>query len=97
MEHLPFETIEERRLVLNAAKSGDRAAIRYLRDVHSCYVWTWEEIDALNLLLDSDAVNELTIHFNTLRERCKRDRSIICFLHWGVRTNEGGRKKKEED
>ena len=74
---LPFNTPEEKKAVFAQAKEGDPVATAFLRQRYSLAVWTQEEIDALNLLLDSGTENETVRHFNVLREeseRCNRFR-----------------------
>ena len=74
MENLPFDTPEEKRLVLKQAKEGEPVAVAFLMRAYSLRVWTQEEIDSLNLLLEADSQDELTQHYNWLRKESERVR-----------------------
>lgn len=69
MQSLPFNTHEEKARVLEQAKLGDPLAVHFLQSTYSLRVWTYEEVNALNLLLDSGVVNDITNHYHELRRR----------------------------
>jgi len=76
---LPFNSPEEKKLVFTQAKEGDPIAVNFLMRTYHLVVWTHEEINALNLLLDNDSPNDTTLHFKKLREeseRCNRFKDL---------------------
>lgn len=66
---LPFRTKEEKAIVLQNAKRGDPIAQDFLMSTYSLYVWTEQEIDALNILLDAGIHNEITEPFFVLLKK----------------------------
>jgi len=76
---LPFNSPEEKKLVFTQAKEGDSVAVNFLMRTYHLVVWTHEEINALNLLLDNDSLNGITLHYRRLREeseRCNRFKNL---------------------
>lgn len=71
-EHLPFNTPEEKALVFSQAKRGDHVAVDFLQRVYSLYVWTQEEVDAVNLLIENGVRNAITIPLIKLREESEK-------------------------
>lgn len=73
MEGLPFGTPLERMLVFSQAKSGDSVAIAFLWREYACRVFTWEEVEAVNLLLENGVLCTYTKTWLRAKERQERD------------------------